>query len=62
MEKRAYDERRKSSMTPHKIAALNAVGFQWAKRKGQAAWYQKYKELCAYKEQHGNCEFRSTQS
>lgn len=56
MEKKSYDEGKKNSMSAQKIGALNALGFQWAKRKGQAAWNEKYRELIAYKEMHGDCK------
>ena len=57
MEKKAFDENRKSSMTPQKIKALKAIGFQWAKRKGEAAWLQKFNELKKYKRENGTCKF-----
>jgi len=56
MEKKAHDENRKSSMTRRKIQCLESIGFNWAKRKGDAAWRQKYHELREYKQQHGDCE------
>jgi hypothetical protein len=57
MEKKAYDEHKKSSMTPQKIAALRSIGFQWAKRKGQTAWNDKYNQLKIYKAEHGDCKY-----
>ena len=60
MEKKAHDEGKRNSMTAQKIDALNALGFTWAKRKGQAAWNEKYDELVAYKEVHGDCKWRLT--
>ncbi|CAB9514981.1 helicase [Seminavis robusta] len=56
MEKKSFDEGKRTSMTNRKIAALNNLGFVWAKRKGQAAWEEKFRELLAYKRIHGNCE------
>ena len=56
MEKKAFDEGKRTSMTRRKIAALNRIGFQWAKRKGQAAWEEKFAELEEYKRDHGNCK------
>lgn len=56
MEKKAYDERKKNSMSVQKIKALNDLGFVWAKRKGQAAWNEKFDELVAYKDEHGDCQ------
>jgi Helicase associated domain len=57
MEKKALEENKKSSMTERKIQVLERIGFEWAKRKGQAAWDEKFLELLEYKSVHGNCEF-----
>ena len=43
-------------MTQRKINALNALGFQWAKRKGDTSWNEKFQELKQYREEHGNCK------
>lgn len=56
MEKKAFDEGKRNSMSEQKIGALNALGFVWAKRKGQAAWNEKYEELIQYKKEHGDCK------
>jgi len=57
MEKKSFDEgNERSSMTQRKIDSLNAIGFVWAKRKGDASWNEKYRELQEYKERFGNCE------
>ena len=45
-------------MTAEKIEALNDLGFTWAKRKGQAAWNEKFQELVLYKDEHGDCKSR----
>ena len=58
MEKKAYDEGKRNSMTAEKIEALNDLGFTWAKRKGQAAWNEKFQELVLYKDEHGDCKSR----
>jgi hypothetical protein len=55
MEKKALDEGLKSSMTDDKEQALEEVGFVWAKRKGQASWDEKYKELQEYSRRNGDC-------
>jgi hypothetical protein len=55
MEKKALDERRKSSMTDGKEQALEEVGFVWAKRKGQASWDEKYRDLRRYCQRNGDC-------
>ena len=56
MEKKAFDEGKKSSFTQAKVDALNAIGFAWAKRKGQAAWSEKFEQLVEYKYKYGDCE------
>jgi Helicase associated domain len=58
MEKKAFEENKKTSMTERKIQVLERIGFEWAKRKGQAAWDEKFQELLEYKRIHGNCELR----
>jgi len=45
----------RTALTPEKIAALETVGFDWGKRKGQHAWNEKFNELIAYKAEHGDC-------
>jgi hypothetical protein len=55
MEKKALDEGLKSSITDDKERALKEVGFVWAKRKGQASWDEKYKELQEYCRRNGDC-------
>jgi hypothetical protein len=56
MEKKFYDEdSRKSSLTPLKIRALEQMDFVWAKRKGEAAWGEKYAELRKYYDANGDC-------
>ena len=42
-------------MTDRRVDLLQAIGFEWAKPKGQAAWEEKFEELVKYKKQHGNC-------
>jgi hypothetical protein len=44
------------NLTPEKVAALESIGFDWGKRKGQYAWDEKFAMLRAYKEKHGDCE------
>ena len=57
MEKKFLDEGHdKTSMTAHRQALLESVGFQWAKRKGEHSWHQKYHELQEYKAHVGNCD------
>merc|ERR1712232_1053928 len=50
------EKRKKSSLTPLKLEALNKVGFMWAKRKGQASWDERYKELKVFRATFGNCD------
>lgn len=56
MEKRLLDQNQKSTMTEHRLALLNQIGFHWAKHKGQVSWDQKYRELCDFykKYKHSN--------
>ena len=60
MEKKYQDEGRKSWMTKEKIAALDSLGFKWAKPKGHAAWNLKFTELKAYKKRYGHCKIRES--
>lgn len=55
MEKKFMDEGQKSSMTPAKLQALDEIGFQWAKRKGQPSWDARYAQLKEYFAKHGHC-------
>lgn len=48
------DEGEKSSMTQFRVDALNGIGFEWAKRKGDFSWNAKYNELCDYRREHGD--------
>lgn len=54
MDKRDFDEGRKTSLTQEKLQKLNKIGFQWAKHKGTSGWDQKYIELSAYYREHGH--------
>lgn len=55
MEKKAKDEGKSTSLTDEKVEMLEKVGFIWAKRKGQSAWEEKFRELQDYKLKHGTC-------
>lgn len=55
MEYKLLQDNEKSSMTPERLAALQSIGFVWAKRKGQATWDAKYTQLQEYKSQFGDC-------
>ena len=55
MEYKLLLDNEKSSMSPDRLEALQSVGFVWAKRKGQATWDAKYKQLLEYKAAHGDC-------
>ena len=52
---RFIDENRKQSpgITKERIEALNEIGFEWRLRE-RPEWDERYDELVAYKEQHGN--------
>jgi len=54
MEKKLRDEGHRSSLTDRKLALLQDIDFQWAKRKGDHSWNEKYDELCAYKRAHND--------
>jgi hypothetical protein len=55
MEKKRFDEDVRSALNESKINALEDIGFAWAKMKGDTLWEQKYEDLIAYKEVHGDC-------
>jgi len=55
MEYKLLQDGEKSSMTSERLSALQSIGFVWAKRKGQATWDAKYKQLQDYKSRHGDC-------
>jgi len=55
MEYKLLQDGEKSSMTPERLSALQSIGFVWAKRKGQATWDAKYKQLKEYKNSQGDC-------
>lgn len=57
MEKKAHDRGEKSGINEKKIRLLEQAGFVWAKRKGQAAWEEKFLELQSYLERFGHCRF-----
>jgi len=44
-----------SSLNDGRLARLQSIGFRWAKRKGQASWEEKFRELKEYKAEYGNC-------
>lgn len=56
MEKKFRDEGIKSSITEHRIRALEGIGFNWAKRKGDHSWNTKYQELLEYKALHSTAD------
>ena len=56
MEKKSKDAGKSSSLTDEKIQLLEEAGFVWAKRKGQVAWEEKFRELQEYLLKNGNCK------
>jgi len=56
MEEKFLDRGARTSMTRERMALLESIGFQWAKRKGFHAWMDKFNELREYKGHHGNCD------
>lgn len=56
MQKQRYDEGKPTnSLDVKRIRALEAIGFAWAKRKGDFLWDQKYQDLLGFKETFGHC-------
>lgn len=55
MEKKRYDDGKRSFLDETKISALESIGFTWAKLKGTTLWEQRYQELCRYRQEHGHC-------
>lgn len=52
-----------SSITDDRIEALNELGFVWSLRKKPTevvGWDERYEELIAYKEHHGDCNVPQT--
>lgn len=47
-----HNPNKQSSMTQERIAALDAVGFQW---EIQCPWQSRFQELMEYQQQHGDC-------
>mmetsp|Transcript_24330 Transcript_24330/g.39541 ORF Transcript_24330/g.39541 Transcript_24330/m.39541 type:complete len:270 (-) Transcript_24330:126-935(-) len=44
-----------SSLNDERLEQLESIGFCWGKRKGQACWEEKFKQLKEYKIKHGDC-------
>jgi len=55
MEYKLLQDGKKTSMTRQRLAALESIGFVWAKRKGQATWDAKFLQLKEYKARNGDC-------
>lgn len=55
MEFKLWQDGAKSSMTAERVRKLEAIGFKWAKRKGQVTWDEKFEKLKAYKKENGDC-------
>jgi hypothetical protein len=56
MEKKFYDDGIRSSMTPARIQRLEALDFQWAKRKGEHCFEMRYAQLKEFYDKHGHCQ------
>lgn len=54
-EKTHRDDNKPTQMTFRKMQALEHVGFEWAKPKGQASWMAHYNELVEFRRLHGHC-------
>lgn len=55
MEKKHYDEGERSVLCEEKISALDDIDFQWAKRKGDVLWEERFQDLKQFFEQKGHC-------
>ena len=51
-EYKLYKEGKHSQMAMERIERLDKLNFQWDYQ--EAIWLEKYKELCRYREEHGN--------
>ena len=47
----------RASLTREKFAALESVGFDWGKKKGEHAWKTQFNELVEYKRVHRDCKY-----
>lgn len=56
MEYKSFQEGGRHSLNDTKLQKLAAIGFDWGKRKGDASWEEKFRELSEYKDKFGNCE------
>jgi hypothetical protein len=54
MEKKSFDQGKKSSMTRTRITKLEEAGFIWAKPKGVDAWEERFEELQHYRDENGD--------
>ena len=54
-EKRYWDHGKVTQMTERKMQALEHVGFEWAKPKGEASWMAHYEELVEFRKVYGHC-------
>lgn len=52
-EKKRYDDGQRSALDSHKIKALEDIGFQWSKKKGDELWEKRFMELLAFREKYG---------
>ena len=57
MEYKMYHEGGKHSMTDKKLQKLAEIGFDWGKRKGDASWETKFRELSDYNSRYGSCKY-----
>jgi len=55
MEHKNRVDGKNSSLTDSRLERLKSVDFRWAKRKGIHCWNEKFRELCEYQQEHGNC-------
>jgi Helicase associated domain len=50
----------RETLTAEKLAALEAIDFDWGTKKGDHAWETKYRELIQYKAMNGNCKLETS--
>ena len=52
-EKKRYDDGHRSILDKYKVKALEDIGFQWAKKKGEELWEKRFQELVEFRAKHG---------
>lgn len=56
MEKKKFDEgKRSTALSKERVDALDEIGFNWGKSKGDSLWEERLLNLIEYKKMHGHC-------